>query len=168
METALITPDYRKNKHTYLPTMFDFRRKHENFFRKHFPEIFVDERIQVSGDVVIRLSKIDHTELYLVPLAKDDLVTDMHFACRIIYKECDELDRSTGVWKKSTIDAMPTSRFLKAIFRNIVAYPADRLIEELKKRKIQLLCLREYFGDISLQQLSERFKKEGLYLISLR
>src|ERR1043166_5547006 len=104
-----------------------FDENRDEFFMKHFPDLFKEEIFIKQRDKSIRLHIIDRTMLCSLPLAhiKPKLPYESQFSLAIIYKHYYEYDSSTESWVEKHNRYQPNSvnsPQFKGVFRDEVDF----------------------------------------------
>ncbi|HEV7232562.1 MAG TPA: hypothetical protein VGO45_14590 [Bacteroidia bacterium] len=138
----------------------------ENFIRTEFPDDFKEEHSFLKGDQQIKFINfsrlnIEHRQNF------DNLKVNRIFQTGCVYnyymswnKQRDRWIQIPTHWRATTV----YQPLMYGIIRDIVAYPAQGVIDNLKRVEANLLCLCEYRGDVSADRLKEMMRKEKMYL----
>ena len=141
----------------------------EIFIRQEFPDDFKEEHELVFDGKTVRLTHFDR--LYIEQrqnfgTAKVDFIfrTGCVFAYYLSWN--DNRNRWIEIpthWRAKTV----YQPVISGIIRDVLEYPAQGIIDNLKRVEANLLCLREYRGDLSLDKLRELMRKEKMFLFAL-
>jgi hypothetical protein len=146
-----------------------FEKEREEFYRKHFPDLFKEEVIIKQEKKTIKLERIDSTCLYCMRLdhVRPMPAYDVYFSLGIKYKKHSEYDGSREAWVETRERYMQNgvqSPYMKGIFRDKVDFPWRALAASLQSKEIKLICLRDYTGGLTKKEFEGNLLKQGIYV----